>query len=398
MAYVMKRGELYEHVFRSLTPELQDLLFRGGWTDSEWAGFDPIVSSAFYNSESILQIYNALLDADIGVDSGHQNFVAMEFINRAIPNLCNVDSCWSVISQLLENVDVFPGLPVMEIQGIGRAQYDIRCGSLIRDEQNRLLQHSDLLKFTSCREQALSFYMSAVWKDDVEAINHLNKMPEMREHVRIEDIQEIFEKIDRYTHYVPSSFHGYFSKLKTPINVRNKFCEVTPILTYANNVDEAVRSGSMKSLDDVFDPALSIRAGYSLISDVAKLCNLDSRARAQLNINKVAASCVVKLIESGVPIYPAYLELRYGRYGVIDLIDTPPNRKEIIDRYLDEPKPGSPDMTFVLLMFTVDELLEHERGQDLLERLHGYTNDAKLLKHITSLEYRGKAFSSDLEI
>lgn len=398
MAYVMKRGELYKHVFRNLTPGLQELLFRGGWTDSEWSEFDSVVSGAFYDSESILQIYNALLDADVGVDSGHQNIVAMEFINRAIPNLCNVDSCWSVISQLLENSDVFPGLPVMEIQGIGHAQYDLRCGSLIRDEQNRLLQHSDLLKFTSRREQALSFYMSAVWKDDVEAINHLNKMPEMREHVSIEDIQEIFEKMDRYTHYVPSSFHGYFSKLKTPINVRNKFYEVTPILTYANNVNEAVRSGSIKALNDVFDPALSIRAGYSLISDVVKLCNQEIRARTQLNINTVAAACIVKLIESGVPVYPAYLELKYGRYGVIDLINTPPNRKVIIERCLDEPKSGSPDMTFALMMFTVDELLEHERGQELLERLHSFTNDAKLLKHITSLEYRGKAFSSDLEI
>jgi hypothetical protein len=389
-------GALFREVFGNPYPGEAELFFQTTWTPEERRIVQVYFRSADNQGKSFLEMYRALCDLDVGLEPSVQSQAAAVFLNAMLPTMAHLETPSSVITELVRHADILPGLPVLGIVEIAEILSDCRTGCLVRGIDTSLRSHAELAQFTQTHEQAMSFYISAVLRDDIKAIDHLNALPAMRELVSDSDIREICVAVDRYPDVFPAEASAYFEKLAQPSNVRDRYVAPVPVSAYLKNLKTAIKNGSLQALDECFEPSLSLRCGPALITEVLNLYETENRTQTQKQTNQMVKVCVMKLIEAGLDAYPAYLEMVHGRFGALDFIDSPPNRREIMDHCLAKRKEGEQDLTVFLLMFTPKELAAHDRGQELLERLHKYTQDPKLLPFITSLQYVGKVFSTDL--
>jgi hypothetical protein len=388
-------GELFRTVFGNPWPGEAELFFKTDWTPEEKNTVGIYVRGAHKDSYDLSQMYEALCDIDVGLEPSCQSRAAAATLSSMLPEIITLETASYAVTELVRHASIFPGLPVFSILDVARFQLHSIRGSLVRKLDNSLRSPADLAQFTQSREQAMSFYISAVLKDDLEAIERLNEVPAMRELVKDSDIRAICETVDRYPDHFAVESHEFFEKLPVLSNVRNRYCGAAPIAAYYKNLKEVIKQGSLPALEVCFDPALSRRCGPALLADVLGM-HVEKRLPGVMKTNELVKACAIKLINAGIDPYPAYLELTHGRFGALDFAGSAPNPREIMDRCLARRKEGEHDLTVFLLMFTPKELAAHERGQELLERLHKYTQDPKLLPFITSLQYVGKAFSTDL--
>lgn len=389
-------GAIFREVFGNPWPGEAELFFTSDWTPEDKGVMQVYFRSANNQGKSFLEMYQALCDLDVGLEPSAQKQAAAGFLNSMLPTMARLETPSSVITELVRHADILPGLPVLGIEELAEILSDCRTGCLVRGIDTSLRSHAELAQFTQTHEQAMSFYISAVLRDDIKAIDHLNALPAMRELVSDSDIREICLAVDRYPDVFPAEASAYFEKLPSPVNVMDRYIAAAPISAYIKNLKTAISKGSLQALEDCFDPALSVRCGPALITEILTMYHQENRTQTQKQTNQMVKDCVIKLIQAGLDPYPAYLETVHGRFGAMDFIDSPPNPREIMDHCLAKRKEGEQDMTVFLLIFTPKELAAHERGQELLERLHKYTKDQKLLPFITSLQYVGKVFSTDL--
>jgi hypothetical protein len=389
-------GALFREVFGNPWPGEAELFFKTDWTSEEKGIVQVYFRSADNQGKSFSDMYQALCDLDVGLEPSVQRRAAANFINAMLPTMAHLETPSSVITELVRHVDILPGLPVLGIVEVAEILSDCRTGCFVRGIDTSLRSHAELEHFTKTHEQAMSFYISAVLRDDIKAIDHLNALPAMRDLVSDSDIRGICASVDRYPDVFPAEASSYFEKLPRIVHVRDRYIAAAPVSVYLKNLKTAIRKGSSQALEDCFDSSLSLRCGPALITEILNMYEQENRTQTQKQTNQMVKACVIKLIEAGVDAYPAYLETVHGRFGALDFIDSPPSRGEIMDHCLAKRKEGEQDPTVFLLMFTPKELAAHERGQELLERLHKYTQDPKLLQFMTSLQYVGKAFSNDL--
>lgn len=392
-------GALFLEVFGNPWPGEAELFFQVEWTSEEERIVEGYFRSAHNDGKELMQMYQALCDIDVGLEPSIQSQTAASTLNAMLPVIGNLETPSSIITELVRNVATLPGLPVLGIGDVAKLLYGSR-GCLVRGVDTSLRSHTELSQFTQTREQAMSFYISAVLRDDIKAIDHLNALPAMRELVSDSDIREICVAADRYLVVFPAGVSAKFEKLPPLTNVRDRYVAAAPISAYVKNLKTAIGQGSLQAVEACFDPALSLRCGPALITEILHMTVLENVGYTAKQANKMVNVCLTKLIQAGLDPYPAYLETVHGRFGALDFIDTPRNGPEIMDKIMDNSLPtrkeGEQDLAVFLMMFKPKELAAHDRGQELLERLHKYTQDPKLLPFITSMQYVGKVFSTDL--
>lgn len=390
-------GELFLEVFGNPWPGETELFFKSDWVPEEKKTVEVYFRAAFNDSNDLGRMYQALCDIDVDLEPSAQRLAAATTINAMLPLIASMERSSYIVTDLLRHPDILPGLPALGILEVAAIHFGDKKGSLVRGIDTSLRSHAELAHFTQTREQAMSFYISAALRDDIKAIDHLNALPAMRELVSDADIRDICVAVDRYPNVFPAEHAEYFEEIPRLVNVRDRYLSAAPISAYVANLKKAIKDGSLQALEDCFDPVLSLRCGPALFADVLSMHVPTKITPAIKQSNEMIMACLAKLVQAGVDPYPAYLETVYGRFGALDFIDTPPNPREIMDHCLATRKEGEEHhMLVFLMMFTPKELAAHDRGQELLERLHKDTQDPKLLPFITSMQYVGKVFSTDL--
>lgn len=344
------------------------------------------VVEAYFNFGDLTSFYRALIE--YYKEFREPEHIAKFIINGVFVDLCEVEGLSKLLNEVIQNPEELSGIPEFWVPDIARLAREGR--NLVRQRKGSLMQDSALRAFISV---APTFYMSAILNNDVEAIDHLNTIPEMRSKFSSEDIRKECNRVRDFSNKYPECTHRYFLGLK--INkVCDRFRKETPLTDYFNKISNVIKEE--KGLDNSFDAALSLRFGPFMISSILEK-HSKIAGDGQL---KVRDMFLAKHILAGVDAYPAYLESRYGRVKAMDFIDDPRDNQDIIDWCLGSRtrEERGQDHSFFLAMLAPEVLLKHERGQECLQRVHELTRDVNLLKLITSLQYRGKAFGEDLSL
>jgi hypothetical protein len=344
------------------------------------------VVEAYFKFGDLVLFYRALLEYYNEYDE--KEFLAKYAINTVFVDLCVVEGVSKLLNEITEHPEELAGIPELWVPDIARLAREGR--NLVRQRRGSLVPDSALRAFVPV---APTFYISAILNDDLEAIDHLNTIPEMRAKFSADDIRKECNRVRDFSNKFSEFTHTYFLSLK--INkVYDRFRKELPLTDYFNKISNAIKEE--KGLDEHFDASLSLRFGPSMISSILEK-HSKLAGDGQL---KVRDMFLAKHIKAGVDAYSAYLESRFGRVKAMDFIDDPRDSQDIIDWCLGSRtrEERGQDHSFFLAMLTPEELLKHERGQDCLRRVHELTRDVNVLKLITSLQYRGKAFGEDLSL
>lgn len=344
------------------------------------------VIEAYFKFGDLVSFYRALLEYYKEFDD--EKYFAKFVINSVFVDICQIEGVSKLLNEITQNPEELSGIPELWVPDIARLAREGR--NLVRQRKGSLVPDSALRAFIPV---APTFYISAILNDDLEAIDHLNTLSEMRSKFSSEDIRKECNRVRDWSNKYPEFTHRYFLSLK--INkVYDRFRKETPLTDYFNKIANVIKEE--KGLDKGFDAALSLRFGPSMINSILEKYS-KLAGDGQL---KVRDMFLAKHILAGVDAYPAYLESRFGRVKAMDFIDDPRESQDIIDWCLGTRtrEERGQDHSFFLTMLAPEELLKHERGQECLQRVHELTRDPKLLQLITSLQYRGKAFGEDLSL
>lgn len=235
-----------------------------------------------------------------------------------------------------------------------------------------------------------AFFLSALYNDDLEALEHLNQSATLRTEFTTEDCSSAIDHVIHCERDSSPNYQDYYQGYKPFPNVQAKYYRPRPLRDYWLQITGAISEASLTGLERVFDPQFSPRLGSDAVLELA--------ADGTLTIDKrvVAKAFLVNHILAGADCRRAYLTLVYGRIEALDFLDQPITIDAVLKFAL---APGAETpwaLPVFLAMFNTEELLAHDRGQECLMLLHQMTNDPSYLPLIDSLTYRGKAFAGDL--
>lgn len=379
-------GEFLEGYFGEVKKIKHMDLYEGLNSEQSPQALVDAVIEAYFKFGDLAPFYRALVEYFKEFEDNKQ--LAKFVINSVFVDICEVEGVSKVLNEITQNPEELSGIPELWVPDIARLAREGR--NLVRQRKGSLMQESALRAFIPV---APTFYISAILNDDLEAIDHLNTIPEMRSKFSSDDIRKECNRVRDFSNKYSEFTHRYFLSLK--INkVYDRFRKETPLTNYFNKIANVIKEE--KGLDNGFDAVLSLRFGPTMINSILEKYS-KLAGDGQL---KVRDMFLAKHILAGVDAYPAYLESRYGRVKAMDFIDDPRESQDIIDWCLGTRtrEERGQDHSFFLTMLAPDELLKHERGQECLQRVHELTRDVNVLKLITSLQYRGKTFGEDLSL
>lgn len=351
-------------------------------------------SQAFEDGFSPSDVFRAL--SEMTVDAGDQNresvFLAIAYSKIGPVQFESFFQDWLHHSEdLLGKVGSPKRYPAFnEVETAVMAKRGI---SLVRRPDGSLRPVEELQSFAGTRAQVFSFIHSALLLDDLEGLDHLESIPGMAQYF---DQEELVELVDAFVHY-SRDFEGngaeHFEGLAPIPNVMARFYIVRPMRDYWLAITGAISKGSVAALEASFDSNLSLKGGSDLVLEILQ----DKTIREPLQ-RKVAIAYLVKHIGAGANMFDAFHVIQHGRVAAKDFAGSPVPLDAVVRLALSQDASDEEPFELFLLMYTTDQILEHDRGQDCFKLLYSLTGDLKYMACIESMEYRGKAFLNELGI
>jgi hypothetical protein len=263
--------------------------------------------------------------------------------------------------------------------------------SLVRDVQGVLRPLAQIEAIGKSTEQVESFFLSALFSDDLEALEHLQQSATLRTLFTDSDCSNAVDVVIHYERDVSEAWKPYYEGYKRFPGVQAKYYQQRPLRDYWLQITGAISEGSMSELERVFEPKFSPRLGGDAVLELVSDSTLITPEK-----QSVSKAFLVKHILAGADCSRAYRRLVHGRIEALDFLDLPIMLDEVVELAFKRDVASSWVFQVFLAMFTTEEILAHDRGQECLVLLHQITNDQSYLQLIDSLQYRGKAFAGDL--
>ena len=343
------------------------------------------VIKAYLACGDLVILYNAICDGVnfIGNDGLYHDGTAIRMINVSFVDICEMEGVGPLLSKISQNKDIFRGVPDLSLKDIARMSANGH--SLVRSRSGIIIPDKILDSISISCDVVKAVFTSAVLTGDLDAIEHLNLKFSYRSQFNSRDMGFLCKSISDFSDYDPILYSRVASNFDVS-GVLRKHSKRRAFSDYMESIVNYVCSPASSA--DVFDLELSKKAGPTLISSLLDVFDQTIKDDEVNRRNKLLARHVLNTDGS----YMAFLESRHGRVGALDYVDDPINNLEVIDYCLDQDN----RLDFFLCMFSIEELLQHDKGQECLRRVFEMTRDPKVLEKIDSLEFKGQAFHDDL--
>ncbi|WP_274644377.1 hypothetical protein [Pseudomonas serbica] len=262
--------------------------------------------------------------------------------------------------------------------------------SLVRDAKGALRPLANIEAISNGTQLTEAFFLSALYSDDLDALEHLQQSPTLRREFTTNDCSKAVDDLIHWERDAPPGWASYYEGYKPLPNVQATYYRHRPLREYWLQITAAISEGSMATLERVFDPKFSAKLGSEAVLALASDNTLTS------DVLEVPKAFLVKHIEAGADVKLAFLTLAYGRIEALDFVDEPISLDDVVQKTLSREENLSWVFPLFLFMFSREEVHAHERGQECLMLRHQITKDPSYLPLIDSLQYRGKAFAADL--
>lgn len=262
--------------------------------------------------------------------------------------------------------------------------------SLVRDTKGDLRPLAQIEALRKDTQLVDAFFLSALYSDDIEAVEHLYQSSALRTEFTTEDCSSAIDYVIHCERDSSPNWKAYYQDYKPFPNVQAKYYRPRLLRDYWLEITGAISEASWTDLERVFDPKYSPMLGSDAVLELASDKTLTTEKRA------VAIAFMVKHILSGAECRRAYLTLVHGRIEALDFLDQPITIDAVLKLALARDTETSWVFPVFMAMFTTEELNAHERGQECLVIMHQMTKDLSYLQQIDSLQYRGQAFAVDL--
>lgn len=262
--------------------------------------------------------------------------------------------------------------------------------SLVRDAKGDLRPLAQIESLGKETQLVDAFFLSALYSDDLEALDHLHQSATLRTEFTAEDCSSAIDYVIHCERDSSPNWQAYYEGYKPFPNVHAKYYRPRPLRDYWLQITGAISEASLTDLERVFDPKFSPQLGSDAVLELAADTTLTKDKQS------VAKAFLVKHILAGADCHRAYLTLVHGRIEALDFLDQPITVEAVLKLALTQGTEKSWLYPVFVAMFTTEELLGHDCGQACLVLMHQMTNDQSYLPLIDSLQYRGKAFAADL--
>jgi hypothetical protein len=262
--------------------------------------------------------------------------------------------------------------------------------TLVRDAKGDLRPLAQIEALRTDTQLMEAFFLSALYSDDLEALEHLHQSATLRTEFTTEDCSSAIDHVLHCERDSSPNWQAYYEGYKPFPNVQAKYYRPRLLRDYWLQITGAISEASLTDLERVFDPKFSPKLGSDAVLELTSDNTLTTEKRA------VAIAFLVKHIQAGADCRRAYLTLVHGRIEALDFLDQPITVDAVLKLALTRGTETSWISPVFMAMFTTDELNAHARGQECLVIMHQMTNDLSYLPLIDSLQYRGQAFAADL--
>lgn len=380
----------FKDVFGNLSESSANFLWWGGMTfpyvDSPKYKVLEQAILAGYSLHTIYRLLNELPSAGEYDDMKPQHRGALNIVVAHAPLsqrlLDGIVKDWSDYPNDLCR-GVYPFIP--DSWTIGMAKRGL---SLVRDADCSLHPIEWFEKIVESKDQAASFFLSALCTDDLEAVDHLRKSALLRSFYTERNCSDAVDGILKYDGAVPENKSSYFEGQRPFPRVIARYHHPRVMRDYWENIAIAIADESLSQMIKAFDPNLSRRLGSDAFLEIEK----DKLTGDKL---LVAQAFLVKHIKAGADCKLACLTLLHGRIAAMDFMDEPLSIDEVIDESMSKERRYALFPIF-LLLFPIEELVAHPRSKECLAVLHSITRDPSYLPLIDDLQYQSAAFAEDL--
>lgn len=387
-------GSLFSQAFEDFTfplshSEVKEFLdgfwmYSLGEDDVAQESIDRVVK-AYLTCGDLVTLKNAISDGVnfIGSDGLYHDFTAIKMINVSFVDICEMEGLAPLLSKISENKEILRGVPDLSLKDIARMS--VNGHSLVRSRSGRINSDKMLDSVSINCDVAKTFFTSAALTGDLEAIEHLNLKSSFRSQFNSRDMEFLCKTIVDFS----NSSQMLYNRVARNFDVSGVLKSYSKKRAFSDYMDSIINYVCKPECSaNIFDLELSKKSGPTLISSLLDVFDQTIKYDEVTRRNKILSQHILNTDGS----HMAFLEARYGRVGALDYVDDPINKLEVIDYCLDQEN----RLDFFLCMFSIDELLQHDKGQDCLRRVFEMTRDPKVLEKIDSLEFKGQAFHDDL--
>lgn len=387
-------GSLFSQAFEDFSSPLSRTevkeFFDGFWMyslgedDVSQESIDRVIK-AYLSCGDLEILHNAICDGVnfIGSDGQYHDNTPIRMINISFVGICEMEGVGPLLSKISQNNEIFRGVPDLSLKDIARMS--VNGHSLVRSRSGSIIPDKILDPISSSCDVVKTIFASAALTGDLEAIEHLNLKSLYRAQFNSSDMGFLCKAIADFSDYDPILYSRVTANFDVA-GVLKKHSKRRVFSDYMESIINYICRSASSS--DVFDLELSKKSGPALISSLLEVLDQTIKDDEVKRRNKILSQHVLNTDGS----HMAFLEARYGRVGALDYVDDLINNLEVIDYCLDQ---GN-KFDFFLCMFSIEELLQHDKAQDCLRRVFEMTRDPKVLEKIDSLEFKGQAFHDDL--